>query len=97
MSNILQQYPKPHPQTAGRVIDREAVLMLSDSSEVNVLNFVGSRIFELSDGTHTIEEIAETISSEYDVSVEEAQIDVTTFIKQMEKRQVIVLNDWKES
>jgi hypothetical protein len=97
MSNILQQYPKPHPQTAGRVIDREAVLMLSDSSEVNVLNFVGSRIFELSDGTHTIAEIAETISSEYDVSAEEAQEDVTTFIRQMEKRLVIVLNDRKES
>lgn len=97
MSNILQQYPKPHPQTAGRVIDGEAVLMLSDSSEVNVLNFVGSRIFELSDGTHTIAEIAETIASEYEVSVEDAQEDVITFIKQMEKRLVIVLNDRKEN
>jgi hypothetical protein len=71
--------------------------MLSDSSEVNVLNFVGSRIFELSDGTHTIAEIAQLIASEYDVSAEEAQEDVTTFIQQMEKRQVIVLNDWKEN
>lgn len=97
MSNILQQYPKPHPQTAGRVIDREAVLMLSDSSEVNVLNFVGSRIFELSDGTHTIAEIAETIASEYEVSLEIAQEDVITFIKQMEKRLVIVLNNRKEN
>lgn len=97
MSNILHQYPKPHPQTAGRVIDREAVLMLSDSSEVNVLNFVGSRIFELSDGTHTIAEIAEIISSEYEVSGEEALEDVSAFIQQMEKRKVIVLNDGKES
>jgi ribosomal protein S4E len=71
--------------------------MLSDSSEVNVLNFVGSRIFELSDGTHTIAEIAETIASEYEVSLELAQEDVTTFIKQMEKRLVIVLNDRKEN
>ena len=97
MSNIQQQYPKPHPQTAGRVIDREAVLMLSDSSEVNVLNYVGSRIFELSDGTHTIAEIAEIISTEYDVSAEEALEDVTAFIQQMEKRKVIVLNNTKEN
>jgi hypothetical protein len=96
MNNILNHYPKPHPQTAGRVIDKEAVLILSESSEVNVLNLVGSRIFELADGTHTIAEIAETISSEYDVSADEAQEDITTFIKQMEKRQVFVLSDKRE-
>lgn len=97
MSNIQQLYPKPHPQTAGRVIDREAVLMLSDSSEVNVLNYVGSRIFELSDGTHTIAEIVNIITEEYDVTAEEALEDVTAFIQQMEKRKVIVLNQSKEN
>jgi hypothetical protein len=96
MSNIMDQYPKPHPQTAGRVIDKEAVLILSESSEVNVLNIVGSRIFELADGTHTIAEIAETIFEEYDVTQEEAQEDTIDFIKKMEKRQVLVLSDKKE-
>jgi hypothetical protein len=96
MSNIMDQYPKPHPQTAGRVIDKEAVLILSESSEVNVLNIVGSRIFELADGTHTSAEIAETIFEEYDVTQEEAQEDTIDFIKKMEKRQVLVLSDKKE-
>jgi hypothetical protein len=96
MNNILNLYPKPHPQTAGRVIDREAVLILSDNSEVNVLNIVGSRIFELADGTHTIAEIAQTIHSEFDVSAEEAQEDVAAFIKQMEKRQVFILSNERE-
>jgi hypothetical protein len=96
MNNILNQYPKPHPQTAGRVIDREAVLILSESSEVNVLNLVGSRIFELADGTNTIAEIIDAIVSEFDVSAEVAEEDVTNFIKQMEKRQVFVLSDKKE-
>ncbi len=96
MNNILNQYPKPHPQTAGRVIDREAVLILSESSEVNVLNLVGSRIFELADGTHTIAEIAEIICSEFNVSEEEAQEDTIDFINKMEKRQVFVLSDKKE-
>lgn len=97
MNNILNLYPKPHPQTAGRVIDKEAVLILSDSSEVNVLNLVGSRIFELADGTHTIAEIAETIFSEYDVSADQAQEDVIDFVKQMEKRQVFVLSEKRET
>lgn len=96
MNNNRKKYPKPHPQTAGRVIDGEAVLILSDSSEVNVLNLVGSRIFELSDGTHTIAEITETIASEYDVSVEQAEADITTFLQQMINRQVMVLSDTKE-
>ena len=97
MNNILNQYPKPHPQTAGRVIDREAVLILSESSEVNVLNYVGSRIFELADGTHTISEIAQIISSEYDVSAEEAQEDTIAFINKLEKRHVLILSHKKES
>jgi hypothetical protein len=96
MNNNREKYPKPHPQTAGRVIDGEAVLILSDSSEVNVLNLVGSRIFELADGTHTIAEITETIASEYDVSVEQAEADITTFLQQMINRQVMVLSDTKE-
>ena len=96
MNNILNQYPKPHPQTAGRVIDKEAVLILSESSEVNVLNQVGSRIFELADGTHTIADIAEIICSEFEVSTDEAQEDTITFIKKMEKRQVFVLSDKEE-
>ncbi|MFZ0547406.1 MAG: PqqD family protein [Candidatus Promineifilaceae bacterium] len=97
MNNILNLYPKPHPQTAGRVIDKEAVLILSDSSEVNVLNPVGSRIFELADGTHTIADIAEVIFLEYDVTAEQAQEDVTTFIKQLEKRQVFILSEERET
>lgn len=92
----MNQYPKPHPQTAGRVIDKEAVLILSESSEVNVLNIVGSRIFELADGTHTIAEIANVIFEEFDVTREEAQEDTLDFIKKMEKRQVFVLSDKKE-
>ena len=90
-------YPKPHPQTAGRVIDGEAVLILADSSEVNVLNRVGSRIFELSDGTYTIEEIAQTIAREYEVTYEQADLDVREFILQLVDQSIIVLEESKEN
>ena len=94
--NILKMYPKPHPQTAGRVIDGEAVLILADSSEVNVLNQVGSRIFELANGRNSVEEISEIIAGEYEISREKADSDVTEFIRQLVDQSVVVLADAKE-
>jgi hypothetical protein len=94
--NILQLYPKPHPQTAGRVIDNEAVLMLADDSEINVLNPVGSRIFELADGTHTVQQIADVIAAEFDVSINEATDDVAQFLQGLVGRNVLVLSDQNE-
>ena len=95
--NISKMYPRPHPQTAGRVIDGEAVLILADSSEVNVLNQVGSRIFELSDGSRSIEDITMIIAEEYEVSVEQADIDLREFKLQLLYQSIIVLDETKET
>ena len=95
--NFMQQYPAPHPQTAGRVIDGEAVLILSDNSEVNVLNTVGTRIFELADGHHTVSMIVNTIVQEYDVSEEQAEKDTRNFLIQMVDRNVLILRESEES
>ena len=95
--NIMKMYPAPHPQTAGRVIDGEAVLILSDNSEVNVLNEVGTRIFELSNGTHSTAEIVDIIVAEYEVTPEEATQDTRDFLNQMVDRQVLTLRESKET
>ncbi len=89
-------YPKPHPQTAGRLIDGEAVLILSEISEINVLNEVGSRVFELSDGTVTINGIVQLISEEYDASPEQIERDVVEFVQKLVKHQVLVLAEEAE-
>jgi hypothetical protein len=89
-------YPKPHPQTAGRVIDGEAVLILADSSEVNVLNQVGSRIFELADGNNSVAEISEIIAAEYEITRDQADIDVSEFLLQLVDQSVIVLDGTRE-
>ena len=94
--NISKMYPKPHPQTAGRVIDGEAVLILADSSEVNVLNQVGSRIFELANGNNTVEEISETIAGEYEISREQADADVREFLLLLVDQSVIILGETEE-
>ena len=94
--NILKLYPKPHPQTAGRVIDDEAVLMLADDSEINVLNPVGSRIFALSDGTHSGQNIVDALVAEFDVSANEATDDVTQFLQNLASKNVLVLANQSE-
>ena len=91
--NLANTYPEPHPQTAGRVIDGEAVLILSDSAEINVLNPVGSRIFELIDGNKSIAQIVETIADEYNVPQDDAQQDTISFIEELVAHQVLVLTE----
>jgi len=86
----MKLFPKPHPQTAGRVIDQEAVLMLADKSEVNVLNHVGARIFQLADGSRTGEEIAGIITSEFDVTPETAYSDVAEFLNELIDQEIFV-------
>ena len=94
--DILQMYPLPHPQTAGRVIDGEAILILADASEINVLNPVGARIFELADGTHATNEIIATITAEYEVTSEEATEDVLDFLQDLVDQQILVFSETPE-
>ena len=69
---LTEKYPVLHPQVAARIIDGEAVIVLPQSSQVNVLNEVGSRIWEFIDGTRNVGEITEIIVAEYDVTAEQA-------------------------
>lgn len=91
--NISKMYPHPHPQTAGRVIDGEAVLILADSSEINVLNPVGSIVFELADGTHSVADIVTTVTEQFDVTTEQATEDVLTFLEELKNQQVMVIEE----
>lgn len=91
LTNISQLFPKPHPQTAGRVIDEEAVIILSEKSVVQVFNPVGSRIFELADGNHSVAQIIQIVLQEYDVSPDQGQADILNFLEELVKNEVLVV------
>ena len=91
--NPMAQYPVPHKQVAGRVIDDEAVLVLSETGDVQVLNAVGARIWELADGARTLADIAQIITAEYDVDAAEASADVLQFVQRLVAEQVLLLSD----
>jgi Coenzyme PQQ synthesis protein D (PqqD) len=87
------KYPVLHPQVATRIVDGEALIVLADSGQVNVLNPVGTRMWELMDGTRTIQQIADAICDEFDVGKDEAERDLEEFVQQLIGANAIVLQD----
>jgi len=59
-------------------------VVLPSRSEVKVLNPAGALIFSLLDGTHSREQIRDAVSSEFDVSPEQASRDVDAFLSDLE-------------
>jgi hypothetical protein len=93
--NLAEKYPVLHPQVAARIIGGEAVIVLPENSQVNVLNEVGSRIWELIDGTRSVDEITEIIVAEYEVTVRQAELDTDEFIQELVENKMLVLADEK--
>lgn len=89
----LLKYPIPHSQTAARIVNGTAIIVLADSGQVNVLNSVGTRIWELIDGQRNLQEIADVIQLEYNVSPQQALQDLTDFMQEMLTNKVISLED----
>lgn len=75
------------------MIDGEALLVLADAGEVAVLNGVGSRIWQLADGSRSIGDIVAAIVAEYDTTADEVERDVVNFIEQLVKEHILVLSE----
>lgn len=80
---MADKVPGPHPQAAFRVVDGEGVMVLARDGQIQVLNEVGARVYELVDGQRTIGSIAEIIVAEFNVGKAEAMSDVSEFVKQL--------------
>ena len=78
-----------HPHAAAREYDGEAFIVVPELGEYNILNGTGSRIWELIDGSRGVTQIAEVISEEFEVSLEAAEKDVTEFVEDLKKHQIV--------
>ncbi len=54
-----------------------------------LLNDAGTRIFELLDGRHSVQEIATTISEEFEVGLDQARQDVLEFLRELQANQML--------
>ena len=70
-------------QIAWRKVEGEAILVLTRSSEVKVLNDVGTRAWELWEEPRTVREGAESVAEEYEVDVDQAEKDFAEFAESM--------------
>ena len=75
-----QAPPTKHPHAASRVYEGEAFIVLPQFHEYKILNQVGTRIWDLIDGLKTEGDIARIIAGEYEVTLETAMADVTSFL-----------------
>ena len=80
MTAAVQGPPRKHPHAASRVYEGEAFIVLPQFHEYKILNTTGTRIWDLIDGNRSESEIATLIAEEYDVALDTALEDVTTFV-----------------
>lgn len=88
-------YPVPHAQVATRVVDGAAVIVLADSGEVVVLNEVGTRVWQLADGSRSLTDIVAMLEREYAVAPNQLHADVEEFVQKMLKTNALTLNESK--
>jgi len=81
--------PKRRERVAAQIADGEAVLLDIESGEYFALNSVGSRIWELSDGTRSTAEIVSVICDEFDVAEDVAMADVREVLDELEKEKLV--------
>jgi hypothetical protein len=87
----LNSYAVPNSAVAGRIVEGEAVLVLPQQGQVEVLNEVGARIWALADGTRTLRQIAAALCDEFDVDQAQAEADVLDFMAQLAELDVVSL------
>src|SRR5262245_30973510 len=78
------EVPLKHPHAAYRVYDEEAFVVLPQAGSYKLLNKVGTRVWELIDGSRTLADIAVIVADEDDVTYESALADVRSFVSDLE-------------
>lgn len=81
-------------QAVTRSIAGETIIVpirsgVGDLNSIYTLNEVGTSIWQLIDGERSVDELIERISSEYEVSKEEASKDVFEFLTTLETEGLI--------
>lgn len=82
-SPVSERVPERSPSTAWQSIDGETVLLRMQARELLGLNAVGRRIWELADGTRSVDQIAGVLTEEFDVPAERARADTLGFVEEL--------------
>lgn len=76
----LQSVVTRSPRIASRVLDGQAVIVVSDAQKLFTLNGVGTDVFQLADG-RTVEAIVDAVLAKYDADEKVVRPDVVSFVE----------------
>lgn len=78
-------------QLAYKTIGDETIILDTKvGREVHQLNEVASFIWNLCDGTHDIQSIAEEVCAEYDVDFQVALLDINEIVQELSAKKLLV-------
>lgn len=77
--------------TAARRIDDAVFIVQPEARELHQLREVAARIWELSDGEHTVVEIVDVICDEYEVDRGAAESDALEFLSSLLEKDLVRL------
>ena len=86
---MTEALPIQNEKVAFTVIEGEAALVNPEDSLLHWLNPVATRIWELSDGQHSTQEIADILCQEFEVDYETALQDATKMIEAFRAKHLI--------
>jgi len=81
----MNRKPKRNQSLVWRKLDGETAIISGDNQALHTLNGMGSRIWSFLDGTHDIAAIVLTISNEYQKDEEIVKKDVTEYLADLTK------------
>lgn len=73
--------PKRNPTVGTRSFDDATFLLDASHAKLHELNATGALIWSLCDGQHDLQTIAESVSSEFEVTSAQALADLQTFVQ----------------
>ena len=101
---VLKLYPAPHPDAGFERVDGHLLVASLDDmlhsfvEEDESPSYTAERIVELSDGSHTVEEIAAQIAREFEgAPLETVEADVKAFVAELVQGKVLVLHNHSSS
>jgi hypothetical protein len=83
VSEAAKKVPKRSAGVAWQGLQGEMVLLRTLEAELLGLSEVGQRIWELSDGERSVQEIATTLAQEFDVTLQTATEDCMRFLDEL--------------
>jgi coenzyme PQQ biosynthesis protein PqqD len=86
----LQRYPRRKEQVIAQKASKDFLLFNMDDGNYYSLNEVGARIWELCDGTHSIEQVIDALAQEYDAPKDVLAEDVLEFIERFQNDKLFV-------